>query len=171
MDEKEKRQRRCCFTGHRPEKLLVTEQELRAKLKAAIKEAIPDGYCTFISGMSRGTDLWASDVVLQLKSHYPHIHLICAVPYPDFEKSWDEHWQILYHNILSRADLVRIISSHYHDGCYQKRNCWMVDHSSRVIAVYNGSSGGTQNTIRYAQKCAVSIVMCYPWDQYRTVRS
>lgn len=161
MDEKEKRQRRCCFTGHRPEKLLVTEQELRDKLTSAIKEAITDGYCTFISGMSRGTDLWAADVVLQLKSQYTHIHLICAVPYPDFEKKWDKHWQILYHNILSRADLVRIISPHYHDGCYQKRNCWMVDHSSRVIAVYNGSRGGTQNTIRYAQKCAVPISLCY----------
>ena len=38
MDEKEKRQRRCCFTGHRPEKLLVTEQELRDKLTYAISD-------------------------------------------------------------------------------------------------------------------------------------
>ena len=74
MDEKEKRQRRCCFTGHRPEKLLVTEQALRDKLSSAIKEAITYGYCTFISGMSRWTDLWAADVVLQLKSQYTHIH-------------------------------------------------------------------------------------------------
>lgn len=110
MDEKEKRQRRCCFTGHRPEKLLVTEQELRDKLTYAIKEAITDGYCTFISGMSRGTDLWAADVVLQLKSQYTHIHLICAVPYPDFEKKWDKPGK--FSTIISYREQILFGSYH-----------------------------------------------------------
>lgn len=35
----------------------------------------------------------------------------------------------------------------------------MVDHSSRVIAVFNGQLGGTKNTIDYAKNRAVEI--CY----------
>ena len=36
MNEIEKRKKRCCFTGHRPEKLTVDEAELRKGLESAI---------------------------------------------------------------------------------------------------------------------------------------
>ena len=42
---------------------------------------------------------------------------------------------------------------------YQKRNEWMVDHSSRVIAFFNGEPGGTANTIDYARKRGVDVVI------------
>ena len=47
--EKEKRLRRCCFTGHRPEKLSLPEEEVIAWLEAEILKAIDDGFVTFIS--------------------------------------------------------------------------------------------------------------------------
>ena len=37
-------------------------------------------------------------------------------------------------------------------------NVWMVDHSSRVIAYYNGSAGGTKNTIDYARKQNIQVI-------------
>ena len=74
MDEQEKRKKRCCFTGHRPEKLGVPSQVVKAGLERAIDEAIQDGYRTFISGMSRGTDIWAAQIVLDRKSTLPDIH-------------------------------------------------------------------------------------------------
>ncbi|MBR3438062.1 MAG: WYL domain-containing protein [Clostridia bacterium] len=37
------------------------------------------------------------------------------------------------------------------------RNKWMVDHSNWLIAVYNGSAGGTKNTIEYAKKEGIEI--------------
>lgn len=157
MSEIEKRKRRCCFTGHRPEKLTVDKYTLCRKLESAIDKAISDGFYTFISGMSRGTDLWAAASVLSRRKCHSEIHLICAIPYLGFEAHWDSEWQLLYHNVLAEADLIRTISPAYYRGCYQVRNCWMVDHSSLVIAVYNGNKGGTQNTIRYAEQQGVSI--------------
>ena len=50
-----------------------------------------------------------------------------------------------------------MISQTKHRGVYQIRNEWMVDHSARVIAVYNGEAGGTQNTILYADKKKVEV--------------
>ncbi len=52
--EAELRRHRCCFTGHRPEKLGAPEAEIKAALTSAIRAAIPDGYSVFISGMARG---------------------------------------------------------------------------------------------------------------------
>ena len=37
---------------------------------------------------------------------------------------------------------------------YQRRNEWMVDRSSLLIAAYTGASGGTRNTIEYAKRQA-----------------
>ena len=51
MTEQEKRQHRCCFTGHRPKKLNMPETEVIAWLEAEIRKAIDDGFVTFISGI------------------------------------------------------------------------------------------------------------------------
>ena len=157
ISEEEKRKHRCCFTGHRPEKLGISEVELRKGLEVAIDEAIQEGFCTFISGMSRGTDLWAASIVLKRKQNRSDIHLICAVPHPDFEIRWRKEWQELYHRVLAAADLICTISPAYSVDCYQRRNCWMVNHSARVIAAFNGSPGGTLNTIQYAQQRAIEV--------------
>ena len=54
MSEEEKRLHRCCFTGHRPEKISATEEEVKAWLEEKIDQAIADGYTTFISGYAMG---------------------------------------------------------------------------------------------------------------------
>ena len=65
MSEVEKRRKRCCFTGHRPEKLKCDEATIKSALSCGIDAAIQDGYRTFISGMTRGVDIWAAELVLE----------------------------------------------------------------------------------------------------------
>jgi len=155
--EAELLQHRCCFTGHRPEKLNVPEKEVIAALRREIIVAADDGFITFITGMARGVDIWAAEIVLELKAAGRPLHLICASPYEGFERSWSPDWQRRYNNILAAADLVRYICPSYSRACFQIRNEWMVDHSARVIAAYNGESGGTRNTIVYAEKHGVAV--------------
>lgn len=152
-----KRLHRCCFTGHRPEKLKIGEKTARALIRQGIQRAYAAGYTTFISGMARGIDLWAADIVLEERRHHPDMYLICAVPHPDFEKRWNAAAQQLYSTILQQADLTRIICPSFSMGAYQKRNIWMVDHSSLVLAYYNGGAGGTANTIAYAKSQGVRV--------------
>ncbi len=157
--EEEKRLHRCCFTGHRPEKMTVLENlRVKALLKAEIKKAVRDGYVTFISGMARGIDMWAAEIVLAEKKNNPELHLICASPHKGFETRWDKTEKQRYNDILAQADVVKYISEASSWGCYQIRNEWMVDRSSRVIAAYNGSKGGTKNTIDYAERSGVEVI-------------
>lgn len=158
MTEQEKRMYRCCFTGHRPEKLSVDEKKAKLLLEIAIRKAVADGYRTFISGMARGIDIWAAQIVLQIKEEGQEIHLICACPFEGFENGWSQQWQNEYRRILKVADIVKYISKSYSRSCFQVRNEWMVDHSNRVIAFYNGEPGGTLNTINYAKRKKVEVV-------------
>ena len=63
--------KRCCFTGHRPEKLNITEEEVKRLLEITIKRAVKEGFHTFITGMARGVDMWAGEIVLNLKNTIP----------------------------------------------------------------------------------------------------
>lgn len=157
MTENKKRLHRCCFTGHRPEKLGQSENVIKKGLEEEILKAISDGFTVFISGMARGVDIWAAEIVLQLRSEGYPIRLICASPYQGFEEKWEKEWQDRYNAILKDADLVKFICPRYSRFCFQKRNKWMVNHSARVIAAYNGQPGGTQNTIEYANKVKVPV--------------
>lgn len=102
--------------------------------------------------MARGVDIWAAEIVLRLRNEGASIQLICACPYKGFEDRWSATWKSRYRSILQASNQIVYINPKYSPDCYQKRNIWMVDHSSRVIAVYNGLPGGTRNTIKYAQK-------------------
>ena len=158
MSEQELRRHRCCFTGHRPERLGMPESDVIFSLKEEICTALTDGFQTFISGMARGVDLWAAEIVLTLRDEGAAIRLICASPYHGFENRWSQEWQERYRQVMERADLVRFICPAYSRDCFQRRNEWMVDHSSRVIAVYSGGPGGTRNTVEYAAKVGIKVV-------------
>ncbi len=157
MSEQELRLHRCCFTGHRPDKMNFGEKELKPLLEKAIDEAIACGYVTFITGMAMGTDVWAAEIVLDRKKKNSNLHLICALPHPGFESRRSLSEKMRFNKILKNADIVKQINDHYFPGCYQVRNQWMVDHSNLVIAVFNGLKSGTKNTVDYAQRKGVSV--------------
>ena len=153
-----KRMHRCCFTGHRPEKLTIAENEVREKLTKAINDAISDGFTTFITGMARGVDMWAAEIVISIKENDDRIKLICASPFIDFEKNWTLDEQNRYKNIMEKADYIKFVCKDYSRNCFQIRNEYMVNNSGRVIAVFNGERGGTLNTIKYAKRKSCEVV-------------
>ena len=157
MTESEKRMHRACFTGHRPEKLTRNERDIKKDLEKEIRQAVADGLNVFITGMARGVDIWAAQIVLQLRREGHGVRLICACPYDGFESGWSQEWQRQYKEILSAADFVKYVCEGYSRSCFQIRNEWMVNHSARVIAVFNGEKSGTKNTIDYAIRQNVPV--------------
>lgn len=148
-------------TGHRPDKLggygKEAAQHLRAVATKALKYMNPDAV---ISGMALGWDTALAQAALTLR-----INLIAAIPFEGQEKMWPEESRLMYKKIISRADDVRYICDPgYAPWKMQRRNEWMVDHSHGVIALWDGSEGGTGNCIRYAQKVGKPIYN--QWDRY-----
>ena len=154
----ELRLHRCCFTGHRPDKMVLGENEIKPLLEKAIDEAIAGGYVTFITGMAMGTDIWAAEIILERKKRNNELHLICALPHPNFESRRSIVEKMRFNKIIKNADLVKEINDYYFTGCYQMRNEWMVDRSNLVIAVFNGEKSGTKNTVDYARRKGIKVV-------------
>ncbi len=70
-----------------------------------------------------------------------------------------------YAYILSKADDVVHLSEGYFNGCYFKRNDYMLSHSGSVIAYFDGKpKGGTAYTCRKAREKRMPVVYfngCY----------
>lgn len=157
--EEELRKHRCAFTGHRPEKVVGQEGYAIVELRKAIEAAVRDGYTTFITGCSRGVDLWAADIVIEMRRYDKRLKLVCAIPFEGFDDKWPPDWKKHLNLIKKEADWIQIISKEYHADAYQKRNTWMVNKASKIIAVCNGEPSGTLNTVRYAEAQNVSVHM------------
>ncbi len=150
-------QRACAFTGHRPERLAFPEKDVIAWLKKEIERAVDDGYTTFISGMQRGVDLWAAEEVLRLKDAGKNVRLVAVVPFRGMEQRWESDWKIRYHRVIKNAAQIVFVSIVPGRAAFFLRNHYVVDHASRLIAVYSGGGGGTLETMDYAEKKKIEV--------------
>lgn len=147
-----------CFTGHRPEKLTQSEEQIKEALRRGINRALTWKFTTFITGMAKGVDLWAAEEIPALKDEHPEIRLICAIPYEGYAQKWDNEWKDRYEAVKKAADEVYYICPRDMRGAPIIRDKWMVDNSSLVIAVYNGEKGGTRTTVEYAEKKRTRVI-------------
>lgn len=159
----------CCFTGHRPDKLygynpsIQGNYKILIQLKENIIKMIDSGVDTFISGMALGIDTWAARIVLKLKETYPHIKLVAAIPCANHSGRWVQSSKDEWQMIVDRCDTVHYVSDQaYTHWCMQDRNVWMVDNSKYVIAVWDGTKGGTANCVKYAEKKDKNIEIIRP---------
>ncbi|MCQ2483535.1 MAG: DUF1273 domain-containing protein [Clostridia bacterium] len=148
----------CCFTGHRPERLDMSAEKAIAGLKQQIEKTIDDGYTCFISGMQRGVDIWAAELVTDLKAQGKPLKLICACAWDGMENGWEQSWIDRYQNILAKADEVIYVGTKPCRASFFERNHWMVDHSSRIIGVFTGAPGGTKEALWYATNKGLEVI-------------
>lgn len=164
-----RRETACCFTGHRPDKLpggyAMDEAllaPLRRKLRLAIEEAVEAGCRDFLCGMALGADTLAAQEVLALRDARPELRLIAAIPCPGQAERWRPADRRRYQELLDRADGCYTACPAYTPYAMGARNLWMVEHASRLIAVTDGSPGGTANTLRMAEDRRLIIVRIAP---------
>ena len=148
----------CSFTGHRPERLDMRPNRVISWLEQEIRNAVDAGYTDFISGMQRGVDIWAAEIVLKLKAEGKPVKLIAACAWNGMEDRWEQNWQERYKAILKEADKIVYVSKYPGRAAFFERNHWMVDHSSRLIGVYTGAPGGTKETVWYAKNNGLEVV-------------
>lgn len=169
-------------TGHRPEKLGGNYYEvndpknieiIRLMMQFILNKA---GYnpmtgrfgvyqIKLITGMALGADMIFAETALLLKSMYPNRFILeCAIPCYNHTSRWNNGDSIKrYNEILEKADIVKTVSErNYDDYVMQIRNEYIVDNSDILLAIWNGSKGGTKNCIDYAKTQEIEIHRYHP---------
>lgn len=160
------RETTCCFTGHRPSKLPWGENEtdprclaLKEAIALEVEKAYNRGYRHFICGMARGCDLYFCEAVQALRDLRPGITVEAAIPCESQANKWPEPERQRYRELVGLCDFETMVQHSYDRGCMLRRNRYMVDRSSLLIAAFDGSRGGTLYTAAYAMKQGVEVVV------------
>ena len=160
------RETTCSFTGHRPEKLPWRGDErdprclaLKERLAAAVEDAYDRGMRHFLCGMARGADFYFCDAVLELRERRSGVTLEAVIPCEEQAARWSERERERWFSLVERCDGETMLQHHYDKGCMLRRNRYLVDHSSMLIAVYDGMLGGTMYTLSYAMKRGLETVI------------
>lgn len=135
-------------TGHRPNKLggygVIAVSQLEAFASNQLARLKPE---LVISGMALGWDqaLAAACVARGIPFH-------AYVPFRGQELAWPSYSQERYRELIERAEKVVICNrGGYSAEKMQLRNMRMVDDCDTVLALWNGTAGGTKNCIDYAE--------------------
>ena len=158
------RQSACSFTGHRPGKLPWGYDEsdgrcveLKRRIRDAVDAAYEEGFRHFLCGMALGCDLYFCECVLALRAKHPEVTVEAAIPCPTQAGDWPEAEQVRYRALVAACNYETLVSASYTPDCMQRRNRYLVDHASLLIAAYDGTPGGTQYTIQYAMRRGVPV--------------
>jgi len=156
-------------TGHRPHKL-NKEYDLQGPYSDYIRQEIrkillkhQSTLVQAISGMALGVDTLFALEALDLK-----IPLLAALPFQGQEGKWPYKSQKLYNSILENPLTTThiVCEGGYNSAKMQIRNEYMVDAlaqpDSKLISIWDGSSGGTMNCVRYAEKQGTTIIRINP---------
>ena len=142
-------------TGHRSEDC-APEDKVRGLFRQTFESRRVDAV---ICGMANGADLWAGSEAVRLG-----IEVWAAKPWTGHgPRAGDEE---LYNLVLSSAvKVVNVTESDEYPGpwAYHKRNEWMVDNSTHVLAYLNPNkhSGGTFACVKYAKKVGKPVRNIY----------
>lgn len=159
------------FTGHRPNKLggydissqgyLYLQKDLEIYIERNLEVFdIVVGH----SGLALGGDTIWSKAILAMKEKYPGRVLFHAeIPMMEQASAWFKKSDIdFWHEQVERADFKSVYGSldgveeHKRRGLAAKflnlRNEGMLDHSDVLLALHDGTSGGTGNAVKYAKK-------------------
>lgn len=156
-----------CGTGHRPNKLGGYSPDAHTRLVVlaidwlvAQHAYFPDRELEVISGGALG---W--DQALAQAAWMNNVPFMFALPFEGFETKWPSDSQHYLKRLMDSATRVHYVCEPgYSPWKMQKRNEWMVDNSDQVLALWDGSDGGTANCVKYANKVGKPITNL--WEQH-----
>jgi len=159
------RENTCCFTGHRADKLPWRYDEedvrcvqLKRRIADAVAAAYDEGFRHFICGMATGCDMYFCEAVMELRESRGDVTVEAAIPWEGQAAKWSADIRKRYFRLISECDMETVVQAAFSPDCMMRRNRYMVDNSSLLIAAYDGQSGGTQSTMLYAVRNGLRII-------------
>lgn len=151
-----------CGTGHRPDKLGGYGEDVKESLNTVAMEWLTKHKVDrIISGGALG---W--DQALAMAAWDLGIPYTMALPFLAFDSKWPQRSRDYLTRLINDAhDVVYVCDPGYAPWKMQERNKWMVDNSDSVLALWNGTLGGTANCIKYAEKVGKPVTNL--WSQYK----
>jgi uncharacterized phage-like protein YoqJ len=116
-----------------------------------------------VTGMALGWDQAVAQACINTG-----VPFVAAIPFEGQELRWQGPAIERYHRLREAAAREHTVSLHPGAKALQDRNKWMVREADQVVALWNGSLGGTRNCVVYAEERSVPVTNL--WHQWEAMR-
>ncbi|MBD3110440.1 DUF1273 domain-containing protein [Bacillus sp. AGMB 02131] len=121
--------------------VVFIKKEVRKRLEDFLEEGLE---WVIISGQL-GVELWAGEVVLELKKSYPQLRLAIITPFLQHESNWNEKNQEYYQSIASQADFVQAVSNqpYVSPAQFKNRDQFLLNKTDGTLIFYDDENEGS----------------------------
>ena len=147
------RAKTCAVTGHR----VLYKDFDRSKLKDIFLKTVEIGFDTYLIGMALGFDTECFNILEEIRKEKP-IKIIACIPCLKQDYRFTLEQKKEYERMLNSADEKFYLGQDYTKDCMIKRNKFMVDNASLLVAYLKRDFGGSYTTVKYAEKQNVQII-------------
>ncbi|MEN1985721.1 DUF1273 domain-containing protein [Paenibacillus hubeiensis] len=137
------------ITGYRAHELQIFGQKhegipfIKKTIASRLVPLVEDGLEWVLTPGQYGVDLWACEVVMELKKEYPHLKLSIITAFLNPEEQWKEDKQEYYRSILTGVDYYGAVSRQPYVGPWQftARDDLLLRKSDGLLLVYDEDAG------------------------------
>jgi len=104
-------------SGYRSYELNIFDQTdpkylyLKEFIKDRLQTYVENGTEWFVITGQLGIELWAGEIILEMREENPTVHLAVILPYTSFQNNWNENNQALFDRVIKQADYVNYTSN------------------------------------------------------------
>ncbi|MFS0840335.1 DUF1273 domain-containing protein [Paenibacillus sp. UNC499MF] len=136
-------------TGYRAHELNIFNEKhegieyIKKAIAGRLIPLIEDGLEWVITPGQYGVDLWACEVVIELKKQYPQLKLSILTAYANPEEKWKEDKQEFYRGILKDVDFYGAVSKQPYAGVWQlqARDDLLLRKTDGLLLFYDEEAG------------------------------
>lgn len=153
--------RTICFDGPIYDNLQYEVDENSKEYKQIminlIDSLIKEGECEFLSGVRRGIEMLAAEIILDKMEVYPNISLTCICPYEEQPTYWTEDHRERYFTIHQLCSKLIMLNKHYEIDCFQKLDNYLLDQCDTVITINENKESELLKKAKELNKDIISV--------------
>ena len=139
------------ISGYKPFELGVFKKDhssvyyLKAAIKKAILPMLEEGLEWVLISGQLGVELWAGEIVFELKMDFPDLKLAVITPFLDQEAAWNETNKEWYESVLAQADFISSVTKKGYEKPWQFRlkNQFFIEKSDALLLLYDLEKEGS----------------------------
>lgn len=156
----------CCITGYHSKELHSGENPsshehfaMKEQLQQAILDLLQGGAYQFYIGMDCGIELWSAEILVSLKSTYPHIKIYPIISSEELTYSWSDEWHELYFDVVMPAcEIEHRISNHHTEDCESRRNLRLSKLCNLFLVLGGGEESSAKEIVTLAKGKKIIIL-------------
>ena len=85
-----------------------------------------------------------------------------VLPFDGQADKWSQEQRKRWLEVIEASDRVVHVSHEYDKGVFFRRNHYLVENATLLLAAYDGRPGGTAGTVAYAKRHGVKVLRIPP---------